>query len=109
MRGQLRHEPAKRKLVAIGAETANDSNGGWRQHRMASLRLSGVHVRDVHFDERDRDSGERVANGETRVAVRARVHDGTGDAASQTVNEFYELTLAIALHELDAGTDLMAD
>ena len=42
---------------------------------MTPKRLPRVDIREVHFDERDFDRGERVAQGDASVRQSSRVHD----------------------------------
>ena len=77
------HEAAQRQLVAVRAETADHADRRGREHRVTTLGLARVDVRDVHFDERHLDRRERVANREARVRVRAGVDERAVDTTPQ--------------------------
>ena len=76
---------------------------------MSPLRLAGVHVRDVHFHERQSDTGERITDGETRMTVGPSIHHGTLDASAQRMNVLHELPLAVSLNELERCAKLARD
>src|SRR4051812_47459985 len=85
-RRELANEAAQSGLVSEGAQAADHGHGRRREHRMTTLRLARVNVREVHFDVGDRDRAQRVANGETRVRVRAGVDDDAIDLAAPRMN-----------------------
>src|SRR5690349_18576184 len=72
-RGERASQPAKCELIAVGAKPTHDADRGLREHRVPALRLAGVDVRHVYFDERDGDRRECVANRDARMRIRAGV------------------------------------
>ena len=58
--------------------------------------LARVHVRQVHLDERDRDRGQRIAQGNAGVGERARVdHDEGGAVLRRRVHAIDQLVSAL--------------
>src|SRR5215208_4351193 len=106
---QRRDEAAQRELVAVRAEPAEHRPRPGCESRVAALRLSSVHVRQVDFDERHGHGGEGVAEGEARVAVGAGVDHRAGRAPAQRLHGAHELTLAVVLRALHLGPQLAPD
>src|SRR6185295_19180458 len=102
-------EPAQRQLVAVGAESANHRHRRVCQGRAATLRLARVDVGEMHFDEWNLHTRQRVANGEAGMAVRARVHQRAVGASAQRVHSVDDLTFAVVLRERDLDTELLGD
>src|SRR4051812_4438255 len=63
----------------------------------------------MHFDEWDARSGERVANGETGVRVRAGVHECAVDFSAQRMDRVHDVTLAVVLAERQRHPELTRD
>src|SRR5881394_2314043 len=97
---QLLHQAAKGELITVGAKAADDADGAGREHRMPALRLAGVHVADVNLDVRNRHADQRVTQRETRMRVRAGVHDGSVDFAPHPMNRVDQLPFTVVLDEL---------
>src|SRR5712691_11853529 len=52
MRGHMRHQTTQCELVAKHTEPTHNAHGGVGKHRVPTLGLARVDVRDVHLDER---------------------------------------------------------
>src|SRR5579862_249441 len=94
-RGDRAGESSERELVAVRAESHDAADGGAGEHRVTALGFTRIHICHVHLDERRGDRGERVANREARVRVRAGVDDHAVDLAAQPLNRVDELPLAV--------------
>src|SRR6476646_7056394 len=53
------------EVVTVRAETTDYGGRRFGKRRFTSLRLTRVDVREVHFDKRNRNPCERIANRET--------------------------------------------
>src|SRR6185437_7596733 len=102
-------QASQRELVAVGAETADDSNRRGREHRLAALGLACIDVRQVHLDERHIDRRQRVTNRDRGVSVGAGVDHDAVDPPAQSVNGVDELSLAVVLREFEHGSDAGSD
>src|SRR5690242_14188377 len=71
--GELGHQATQRQFVAVGAKATQDRQCPVRQRGMASLRLPSENVREMDLDVWDLRGGKRIADGEARVRVRARI------------------------------------
>src|ERR1700694_4720666 len=98
------HQSAQAQLVPIGTESTDHSESGVGQSRVTPLRLAREDVGQMDFDERDLYSGERVADGEAGVAVRAGVDERTIGSAAQSLDRIDDIPFPIVLREreLDA-------
>jgi len=76
---------------------------------MSPLRLTRIHVGDVHLDERYGHAGERIANCQTGMTVCACVDNRACHSAAQLMNEIDEFTLAVSLGELEGGYELVTN
>ena len=76
---------------------------------MTALRLPGIHVGHVHLDERQPDTGQRIADRKTRVAVRARIQDHAVGTAAKGVDRVDELSLPVPLGERQRDAKLAGD
>lgn len=73
---------------------------------MPALGFARVHVGEMHFDEGQLDRGERVANRETGMRVRAGIDHDAGNASPQCVNCIDQLPLAVVLREFQLRAEL---
>src|SRR4029079_6291420 len=58
--GESSRQAAQRQLIAVSAQTGDHPDRGRCEHRMPSLRLTRVNVRQVNLDEWHRDRRECV-------------------------------------------------
>jgi len=61
---QLGDESPERQFVAVHAEADDPTKGSRGKHRVPTLGLAGVDVRDVHLDVGYRHADEGIAEGE---------------------------------------------
>jgi len=61
------------------------------------LRLTRENIGEVDFHERNLHSRKRVANGEARVAISARIHKGAIRTTAQPLHSVDDLTFAVVL------------
>src|SRR5690349_15711892 len=101
MLGDVRDHGAQAKLVARGAEAADNADGRARKDRVPSLRLPRVDVAEMHFDERDRCARECVANRKTCMRVGTCIHQRAIHLAAPRVNDVDHLAFAVVLDELE--------
>ena len=73
--------------------------------RMPAKRFAGVHVRDMHLHERQRDPGQGIAQGHAGVGQAPRIDDDPGEPfGSGRLYAVDQFTLVIALEGLDRRT-----
>ena len=90
--------------IAGDAETDDDAGTRWREIRVLADRLACVHVRDVHFDDRNRDRLDLAVQGDRRVRVGAGVEDDPcrlRAGAAGLVQPVDENAFVIALPEVE--------
>src|SRR6185503_11947126 len=104
---ETRNETAQRELVAEHPQPAYHAHGDTRERRVPALRLAGVDVGDVHFDERHLYADERVPQREAGVRVRAGVHERSLHPATHRLNRVDERALAVVLRKLDVDAQLL--
>src|SRR5688500_12346378 len=104
--GKVSNETAQRELVTVCTESAHDSDRGLGEHRPAPLWLARVDIGQVHFDERQRDSGERIPDRKARMRVRPGIHQCTVDPSPHRVNRLNDLALTVVLREGDFRAEL---
>src|SRR5580704_7356584 len=63
----------------------------------------------MDLDERHRHRGERVADRETRVAVRARVHQRTRRRSAHAMDRVDQVAFPVVLGEIDVDRELATD
>src|SRR5689334_11109652 len=103
---QSLHQAAQRQLVAVRSETANHGDGNVCDGRPTSLGLARVNVGEMHFDERNLYSSERITNRQTRVTVRPRVHQRAISATTQRLNRVDDIAFAVVLRERELNAEL---
>src|SRR5437868_7119884 len=103
------YQSTQRQLVTIGAESANDGQRGIGQRRAPPLRLAGVDVRQMHLDEWDLHSRQRIVNCQAGVAVGAGVDERAIDAPTQCLHRIHDLAFSIVLRERELDAQLSRD
>src|SRR5690606_28537503 len=79
-RGEARGSGTQGKFIAQRPETDDLADGDVREIRVAAECLARVHVRQVHFDERQSDAEDGIAQGDAGVRECAGVQDQEGGA-----------------------------
>src|SRR6185437_11681115 len=102
-------DAAEGELVSVRAESAHQGERARREHRVPAFRLAGEDIGQVYFDERHLHRGERVANGEARMAVRAGVDQRAVGTAAQRLYHLDQLAFAVPLGELQVDVQLASD
>src|SRR5438309_10947605 len=92
-------EAPQRQLISVGAESGDYGDGCIGERRPAAFRLPRKDVREMHLDERNARPRERVPDGETRVRIRAGIHERPIGLPTQRVNGADQLALAVVLLE----------
>ncbi|OPZ04388.1 MAG: hypothetical protein BWZ08_02709 [candidate division BRC1 bacterium ADurb.BinA292] len=87
----------ERQLIAPLAQPRDLAQAGARRDRPAAELLAGVDVGDMHFDHRQADPRDRVAQRHRRVAVTPRVDDHAVAAVARPVQRVDQLPFLIAL------------
>ena len=64
----------QRKLVPLCSETRDDPNGDITKIGVLAEFLPRMHVRQMHFDERDADAEDRIPERHARVRESARIN-----------------------------------
>src|SRR5438045_7314863 len=103
------YQSTQRQLVTIGAESANDRQRGIGQRRPPALRLAGVDVRQMHLDEWDFHSRQRIVNCQAGVAVGAGVYERAIDGPTQCLHRVDDLAFSIVLRERELHAQLPRD
>src|SRR5687768_16968684 len=99
------HQTSQRQLVTISAETADDGESRISERGAAALRLAGVDVGQMDFNERNLHSGQSVADGEAGMAVSARVHERAIHATPQSVHRLDDFPFPIVLRERELDSE----
>src|SRR6186997_3032429 len=106
---KLFDESAQCQLVSVRAESADNCKCRIGEGRTTPLRLTRVDVRKMDFDEGDLYARQRIADGETGVAVRACVHERAISATTQRLHGIDDLALAVVLRERQLDPKLSRD
>src|SRR4029079_497258 len=104
--GESSRQSAQPQLVSVCSESRYHSHGGRREHRMTTLGLTGIDIRQMHFDEWHRDLRQRIAQRDARVGVRPGVDDHAVDLAAPPVQRVDHFAFAIVLRELHLCSQL---
>src|SRR6185437_12811401 len=107
-RSQVADESAQRGLVAVAAKAAHDTNRGRRKNEVMTLRLTRVHVGQMHFDERHRYGGECIAQRDARMRVRARVDKRSVGDAAQLLDSGHQIAFTVGLKKIQCRANLTA-
>ena len=87
--------------IAKHAESTNNTNGLITQVAAVPELFPGVNIADVDFQERDRDSSERIAETHARVGESARVDDDEMDFLACLVDPVNNDTFVVRLEIFD--------
>ena len=89
---------AQRQLVTDRAQPGDGSGGDVRKVRVMTEGFPRVHVAQVHFDERDPDRQQGIAQGDARMRERCRIEDDECHVRSRRlVDTGDQLGLGVAL------------
>src|SRR4030095_11171652 len=77
--GEVMHRRPQRELVADRAKAGDLPDDDIGEKRVMRERLASMHVREMHFDERQLDGQQRVAQCDARVGEPGWVEDDDTD------------------------------
>ena len=90
------------EAVTVEAEAGDDASTDGGQQGLVAEGLAGVDVADVDLDDRGRDGGHGVGDGNRGVGVAARVeHDAAVGVKAHGLQAVHNLPLDVALEDID--------
>ncbi len=95
-----------RERVAAGAGPDHDDLGHGRDERVVPEVLTLVHVGEVDLDHRQRDGGQRVAEGDRGVGEGATVDDDADAVLASGVDGVEQHPLVVALHRSEIEAEV---